>query len=575
MEKNTDRIVWQSDKVNDFRELLKRTVTKYPNNIAYKYKKDYTVKNPEYINKTFLDLDKDVRAFATALINKKLEEKKIILIGKNRYEWCVSYLAITTGNMVVAPMDKALPNNEIETLVKRSEAEVIIFDNKFLDIMKKIKKENKNIKFLICMDDEKEKDIEKFSDLLEEGKETLQNGDNKYENIKIDPYKMSIMLFTSGTTNLPKIVMLSQNNICQNIPAIANYVAVYPTDTMLSFLPIHHTFECTITFLYGLYGGCTVAFCDGLKHIQQNLKEYQVTVFVAVPIVLETMYKKILKAIDEQGKTKLTNNISKISNGLLKMHIDLRKVFFKQILDQFGGHLRVVFYGAAPMSKDTIEGYNNMGIKLLQGYGLTETSPVITAETDKETRPGSVGLALSNLEIKIDKPDKDGVGEIIVKGPSIMLGYYEDEEKTKEALQDGWFKTGDFGYIDKDKFIYITGRKKDIIVLQNGKNVYPQEIEFLINKIPAVMESLVYLRSKDATDTMLCCKIVYDETMAKQYYGEKTEEELTEIMWKAVKEINQTLPIYKKIKKVKISTEQFAKTTTQKVKRYEELKKVD
>lgn len=575
MEKNTDRVVWKSDKVRDFRELIKRTVTKYPNNIAYKYKKDYTVKNPEYINKTFSDLDNDVKSFSTALLEEGLEEKKIILIGKNRYEWCVSYLAITTGNMVVAPMDKALPSNEIENLVKRSEAEVIIFDDKYIDTMKKIKRENKKVKLLICMDDEKDKDIKNFSNLLKKGKEALESGNNKYENIKIDPNKMSIMLFTSGTTNLPKIVMLSQNNICQNIPAIANYVAVYPTDTMLSFLPIHHTFECTITFLYGLYGGCTVAFCDGLKHIQQNLKEYEVTIFVAVPIVLETMYKKIVKAIDDQGKTKLINNVSKISNGLLKMHIDLRRVFFKQILEQFGGHLRVVFYGAAPMSKSTIEGFSNMGIKLLQGYGLTETSPVITAETDKETRPGSVGLALPNLDVKIAHPDKEGIGEILVKGPSIMLGYYQDEEKTKEALENGWFKTGDFGYIDEDKFIYVTGRKKDIIVLQNGKNVYPQEIEFLINKIPAVMESLVYLRGQDATDTMLCCKIVYDETMANQYYGNKTEEELKEIMWKEVKEINQTLPIYKKIKKITISTKPFAKTTTQKVKRYEELKKVD
>ena len=344
---------------------------------------------------------------------------------------------------------------------------------------------------------------------------------------------------------------------------------------MLSFLPIHHTFECTITFLYGLYGGCCVAFCDGLKHIQQNLKEYQVTVFVAVPLVLETMYKKITKAIDDQGKTKLINTVSKISKGLLKVHIDLRKVFFKQILDQFGGHLRVVFYGAAPMSKDTIIGYNNLGIDLAQGYGLTETSPVITAETDKEKRPGSVGLALSNLEVKIDEPNKEGIGEILVKGPSVMLGYYEDEEKTKEAFKEGWFKTGDFGYMDEDKFIFITGRKKDIIVLQNGKNVYPQEIEFLINKIPAVMESLVYLRAKDATDTMLCTKIVYDKEMAKQIYGDKTEENLKEIMWQKVKEINQTLPIFKKVKKISISTEPFAKTTTQKVKRYEELKKVD
>ena len=382
------------------------------------------------------------------------------------------------------------------------------------------------------------------------------------------------MLFTSGTTNFPKAVLLSQRNICTNISAIATWVKIYPNDTLLSFLPIHHTFECTITFLYGLYGGATVAFCDGLKHIQKNLAEYKVSVFVAVPLVLETMYKKIQHAIEEKGKTKLINTMSKISNTLLKCHIDLRKIFFKQVLDNFGGNLRVVFYGAAPMNKDTIIGYNNLGIDLVQGYGLTETSPVISAETDKEKRPGSVGLILPNLEAKIDNPDKDGIGEITVKGPSVMLGYYKNEKATKEVLKDGWFSTGDFGYIDEDGFLYVTGRKKDIIVLKNGKNVYPQEIEFLINKIPYVIESLVYPRERSKTDTMLCAKIVYDEEMIKQYLGEKTEKEYKDIIWKQIKEINKELPVFKHIKDITLTTEPFAKTTTQKVKRYAELKRV-
>ena len=382
------------------------------------------------------------------------------------------------------------------------------------------------------------------------------------------------MLFTSGTTNFPKAVLLSQRNICSNISAIATWVKIYPNDTLLSFLPIHHTFECTITFLYGLYSGAAVAFCDGLKHIQKNLAEYKVSVFVAVPLVLETMYKKIQHAIEEKGKTKLINTMSKISNALLKCHIDLRKVFFKQVLDNFGGNLRVVFYGAAPMNKDTIIGYNNLGIDLVQGYGLTETSPVISAESDKEKRPGSVGLILPNLEARIDNPDKDGVGEITVKGPSIMLGYYKNEKATKEVLKDGWFSTGDFGYIDEDGFLYVTGRKKDIIVLKNGKNVYPQEIEFLINKIPYVIESLVYSREKSKTDTMLCAKIVYDEEMIKQYLGEKTQKEYKDIVWKEIKEINKELPIFKHVKDITLTKEPFAKTTTQKVKRYAELKRV-
>ena len=380
------------------------------------------------------------------------------------------------------------------------------------------------------------------------------------------------MLFTSGTTNIPKAVLLSQKNICSNISAIATWVKIYETDTLLSFLPIHHTFECTITFLYGLYSGATVAFCDGLKHIQKNLAEYKVSIFVAVPLVLETMYKKIQHAIKEKGKTKLINTMTKISNALLKCKIDIRRKIFKEVLDNFGGNLRVVFYGAAPMNKETIIGYNNLGIDLIQGYGLTETSPVISAETDKEKRPGSVGLVLPNLEAKIENPDNEGIGEITVKGPSVMLGYYENEEETKKVLKNGWFSTGDFGYIDDDGFLYVTGRKKDIIVLKNGKNVYPQEIEFLINKIPYVVESLVYSREKDNTDTMLCAKIVYDEERIKNLLGEKTEKEYKEIIWNEIKEINKNLPVFKHIKNIKITKEPLAKTTTQKVKRYEELK---
>ena len=574
MEKEKSRKVYEAEEINNYKELLDRVGSKFSNNIAYKFKKDPTSKTPEYVEITYNQVIEDIKALSTGLLDQNLEGKKIVLIGNNRYEWCVSYLAITTGNMMVVPLDKALPENEIETLIKRSEAEAVIFDKKYTDIMLRIKEENENIKTLICMDDEKNSEIKNYNDILKKGRKLLENGDNKYENIEIDSDKASIMLFTSGTTNFPKAVLLSQRNICSNISAIATWVKIYPNDTLLSFLPIHHTFECTITFLYGLYSGAAVAFCDGLKHIQKNLAEYKVSVFVAVPLVLETMYKKIQHAIEEKGKTKLINTMSKISNALLKCHIDLRKVFFKQVLDNFGGNLRVVFYGAAPMNKDTIIGYNNLGIDLVQGYGLTETSPVISAESDKEKRPGSVGLILPNLEARIDNPDKDGVGEITVKGPSIMLGYYKNEKATKEVLKDGWFSTGDFGYIDEDGFLYVTGRKKDIIVLKNGKNVYPQEIEFLINKIPYVIESLVYSREKSKTDTMLCAKIVYDEEMIKQYLGEKTEKEYKDIVWKEIKEINKELPIFKHVKDITLTKEPFAKTTTQKVKRYAELKRV-
>ncbi len=568
-EENANKIV------NNYRELVENSNTLYGSNVAYKYKKDYTAKEPEYIEKTYGQTVSDIKAFSTALLNLGLRGKNVVLIGGNRYEWCVSYLAVTCGDMVIVPLDKALPNNEIETLVRRSEAEVVIFDKKYMEVMQSIRtKSDNSVKFLICMDDTEEEQVQNFSTILEKGRKLREEGDRQYEEIEIDKDKMSIMLFTSGTTNAPKAVMLSQNNVCSNFCNYPNHFKMLPTDTMLSFLPIHHTFECSITFLYGFYSGVTVAFCDGLKHIQKNLKEYEVSIFVAVPLVLETMYKKIVKTINDQGKDKLIGTATKVSNALLKVNIDIRRKLFNQVLESFGGKLRVVLYGGAPMNKETIIGLNNFGIKLIQGYGLTETSPVITAESETRTRPGSVGYPLDNIEVKIDNPNEEGIGEILAKGPNIMLGYYNNEEETRAVLQDGWFRTGDYGYIDKENFVYVTGRKKDIIVLKNGKNVYPQEIEFIINKVPYISESMVYSREQSTTDTMLCAKIVYDETIAKEMLGEKTQEEYKAMIWEEIKKINQGLPIYKHIKDIVITTEPLIKTTTQKVKRFEELKKV-
>ena len=572
MKNGKQRKVYESEPTNNYRELVEMVTTKYAKNIAYKYKEKPS--DEKIIEKTYEEVGRDIKTLSTALLKLGLEGKRIALIGKNRYEWCVSYLAITTGNMIVVPLDRALPDNEFENLLIRSEAEVLICDEKFIQIAKKVKKEHNILKHIISMDKNiKDDEVQQFEEILKTGKNEIQNGNKIYDNIKIDNKKLSILLFTSGTTAEPKAVMLSQGNICANLSDFATWVKLYPTDSLLSFLPLHHTFECTVTFLYGFYSGCTVIFCDGLKYIQKNLQEYKISVFVAVPLVLETMYKKIQKGIDEKGKTKLINKLTKISNTLLKCHIDIRKKLFKQILDNFGGKLRVVLYGAAPMNKETVIGYNNLGIELIQGYGLTETSPVISAETDKEKRPGSVGLVFDSLEVKIDNPDGNGEGEILVKGPSVMLGYYNNKEENEKALQNGWFHTGDYGYFDKDEFLYVTGRKKDIIVLKNGKNVYPQEIEFLINKIPYIKESLVYQREQSKTDTMLCAKIVYDEEAIQETLGKKSENEYKEEIWNEIKEINKQLPVFKHIKKIEITTKELEKTTTQKVNRYKEIQK--
>ena len=531
--------------------------------------------------------------------------KRIALIGENRYEWVLSYLAVTCGGMVIAPLDKALPDKEITSLIKRSEVDAVIYEKKHQELFEKLKADKEiNLNTLICIDKEKVNENEQnsedtnknvksqkskaeeivaelsdetisFESLLEKGRNLIKAKNKLYDYITLNNDEMSIMLFTSGTTSASKIVMLSQNNILSNLYAYQTHFKIHQDDTLLSFLPIHHTFECSITILYGFYSGATIAFCDGLRYIQANLKEYEVSIFVAVPLVLETMYKKIMKAIADQGKTKLINTMTKISNALLKVHIDIRKIVFKQIIDNFGGKLRMVLYGAASLDKDTIIGLNNFGINSIQGYGLTETSPVLTAEAENKHKPGSIGYPLDNVEIKIDNPDKEGVGEILAKGPNIMLGYYGDEKKTKEAFKDGWFRTGDYGYIDDEGFIFITGRKNDIIVLRNGKNVYPQELEFLISKLPYVAECMVFARNESNTDTAIVAKIVYNKEVMEKDYPDTKKEDYEKMIWKDVKEINKTLPTFKHMKKVIVTDEPMLKTTTQKVKRNEEIKRTE
>ena len=549
------------DKVENFKELVER-YRSFGDNIVFKYKV-----NGEIVEVTYNKYVEDIEALGTALKNTGVQ--RVVIIGKNRYEWCTSYLATTTAGLIVVPLDKALTTGEIIKLIKRSGADAIIYDNKYQEAVDMC-----DLKYKICMDNKKAEGVKKYKDILKEGYELLKQGNEDYKKVEIDNQKMSIMLFTSGTTSEPKAVMLSQANICAQLNSIPDSVKLYPTDTLLSFLPIHHTFECTITFLYGTSSGCTIAFCDGLKYIAPNLKEYKVTVFVAVPLVLETMYKKIQKGIEQSGKADLVNKMKKITRALAKCKIDIRKKVFKDVLKQFDEYLRVVLYGAAPMDKETILGYNDLGIELIQGYGLTETSPVITAETDKRKRPGSVGLPLSVVEVKINNPDKDGVGEILTKSPSVMLGYYENEEATKKAIdEDGWLHTGDFGYIDKDGFVYVTGRESDIIVLRNGKNIYPQELEFIINKLPYVAETMVYSRDNSSTDTVLCAKIVYDKDSIVEKFGK--QKDYKELVWKDVKELNKDLPTYKHIKEIIVTDKPLEKTTTQKIKRYAEMKTVE
>ena len=566
--------IHEIEKFTDLKDMLNKTVEKFGSRPAYVFKKEEEGKLKEI---TYNEFKSDIDGLGTALINLGLKDKRVAVIGNNRYEWAVSYLSVTNGTGIVVPLDKALPNNEIESLIMRSEVEAIIYASKYDEIMEELKdKKNTNLKYFISMDlEESTNGVISFRKLIEKGKEQIENGDKKFLDAIINPDVMGIMLFTSGTTSQSKAVMLSHKNIVSDLMNISSVLYIDENDRFLSFLPLHHTFECTAGFLFPISRGSSIAFCEGIRHIADNIKEYEITIMVSVPVLYEGMCKKVMKAIENQGKSKTVNIGMKLSNVLLKVGVDVRNKLFKQIHDNLGPKLRLLVAGGAALDPETEKFFNGLGIRMAQGYGLTETSPVIAVEDDKFIRNGSIGKALPELEVKIKDANEEGIGELLVKGPTVMLGYYQNEEATKETIdEEGWLNTGDLAKIDKDGFIFITGRKKFVIVLKNGKNVYPEELEILINKIAGVTESFVYGKEEEDGNYKVSAKIVYDKDIMKDIYGLEDKQEIKEKLWQEIKRINRTMPTYKYIKEISVTDEELIKTTTKKIKRQEEMKKI-
>ncbi len=566
--------IYDAEKFDNIRDIMANAVKLYPNNVAFKIKHK-NGKEVSYTDITYSEFQKEINEFGAGLMAMGYKDKRVAVIGKNSYPWALTYCTVLGGLGVLVPLDKGLPEAEIELSLKRSKAEVIVFDKEYEETIKKIfQNGTTSLNKCICMVDTEIDGFTTIKDVEKIGKDELAKGNNEYLNAEIDTKKMAAIIFTSGTTSMAKAVMLSQENIASNIYNLNCVEYIDPTDINMAFLPFHHTFGSTGLLLF-MSRGATNVFCDGLRYIQDNMKEYHVSCFVCVPLLIESIYKKVMHQIEKQGKMKTFEKGMKISKFLLKFKIDIRKKLFKEIYDNLGGNLRFVVSGASAIDRTVAEGFNDLGFLTVQGYGLTETAPVLVAENVKNIRYGSIGLPLPEVDIKIDNPNEEGIGEIIAKGPNVMLGYYEDEEATNAVIdKDGWFHTGDLAYMDKDGFIFIAGRQKNVIVLKNGKNVYPEELEQLISELPYVAENMVFGMPKD-DDLVVSVKIVYNEIYVKQKYGDISEEELKDIIWKDVKEINSKLTTYKHIKNLVITKEPMIKTTTAKVKRFEEMKKMN
>jgi long-chain acyl-CoA synthetase len=556
--------------IKDLKDMLNSSVELYGDKAAFLSKpKGETAYTPI----SYKQFKSDVDAMGTVLIDLCLKNKKIALIGENRYEWSISYLSVVNGTGVIVPLDKELPANEIELLLKRSQADAIIYSESIKDKIEPLyEKKSTVLQYFISMDsEENNSNILSFHSLLQKGHELLKEGRREFIDAEINATKMSMLLFTSGTTEAAKAVMLSHKNIAENLIGMCSMVYIDEKDIFLSVLPIHHTYECTCGFLCQLYRGSTIAYCEGLRHIVKNLKESKATMMLGVPLIFESMYRQIMnKAIKSKGEKKIKFAI-KLSNALGKVGINVRRKLFKQIHEALGGHMRLFISGAAGIDPQIAKGFRELGISLIQGYGLTECAPIVGVNRDIYYKDEAAGLPLPNLQVEIDSPDEDGIGEIKCKGSSVMLGYYENPEATAEVIRNGWFYTGDSGFIDKDGFIHITGRKKNVIITGNGKNVFPEEIETLLNRSPYIKESLVYGKGQSDGNTVICAKIVPDIDKIKEDKENNLipDESMEKIIEKEVKNINKTMVIYKHVKEITLQEEEFIKTTTRKIKRHE------
>lgn len=556
----------------NLRELLRASSVMHADKVAFVTKvKNKETKEVSYIDTTYKELFDEMNYLGTAVTDMGYGDSVIGVIGENSYHWCLTYFTVANGLGVIVPLDKMLQKEELLGCLNRSHTKVVFTDKKHYKIMKEIFDEGSSeLEKIISLDVsvDGEPDVPQ---LIEKGKELVEGGDRTYMDKELDPDAMTFLLFTSGTTQQSKAVMLSHRNFMSCNYGMNCEEVFFPDDVNMMILPLHHCYGMSglLTFLSQ---GMKNVFCDGLKYITKNLAEYQVSVIMSVPLLLENMYKKINKAIEKENMGGKINFAKKVCGATDKLGLDMRSVMFKPIVDQLGGHLRFIINGAAALDPVVSKGFNDFGILTVQGYGLTETSPTIASETYRYLKPGSVGKVMPNVEAKLIDVDENGIGELIVRGENVMLGYYDNKEATDEVLIDGWFHTGDLAYFDDEDYLFICGRKKNVIVMKNGKNVFPEEIENQINNLPYIDESMVFTRDK-ANDVVLWVKAVYDKNYLEEH--NMTLEQLEEQFSKDLDKINSDMPAYKMIKRHYLSDIPTIKTTTQKTKRAEEIKVVE
>ena len=559
---------------DSIKELITATSTIYKNDTAFRVKVK-PGKEPEYKDYTYADFMENVNALGASYYSRGFKGGRIAIIGRNQYYWVTAHMACLFGGIVSVPIDKELPPGEMEDSLIRAEVDAVVFDVKNKEQIDQIRSNGRTrIREYICMNDHLEGCLN-VEDLIVEGRALSDEIKQEFIDFKPAPESMAILLFTSGTTSKSKAVMLSNRGIACNVADLLVFEVFDEHSTNICFLPFHHILGST-GLLFALADGMRNVFSDGIRYIKQNLSEYGVTFFLGVPALIDKMYETVEKGVEKQGKTKTVERAKKLARFLLFFGIDIRRKLFKEIIGQMGGQLKYIISGGAPLSARVSQGFTDLGIEIYQGYGLTETSPVLAAENKGHIRAGSIGRPLPAVKIEFMDKDEDGMGELCAKAPNVMLGYYNNEELTKDVIRDGWFHTGDLGYMDKDGYIFLTGRKKDMIVLKNGKKAFPEEIELLMNKIPGVADSFVFGEPIDGdwTDLRIALQVQYSAKEIEEVYGVDTPDRIRDVLWEKIKEVNQTIPHYKRVTDLYLTEEPFIKTTSLKIKRKEQLKRV-